>query len=476
MKQVNDLDTALQSLRRHSDRLVPIFEKFQQANMQLFFVGGCVRDAFMGRNVVDVDLTTDATPEVISSLISPLAETIWEVGAKFGTIGALIRGAKVEITTFRRDEYQPASRKPEVMFGTDLLGDLKRRDFTVNAMAVDVDLSAFHDPFDGMSALQNEVLVTPIDPLISFDDDPLRMLRAARFASEHAFHIEERTFAAMATMASRIEVVSAERIRDELSLIMLSPRPTIGLRILVDTGIADFILPELPAMKLTEDEHKLHKDVYEHSLQVLEHATILEDAHVPEFDPDLVLRLAALLHDIGKPATKKVLRNGQVTFHHHEVVGARMTRNRLKALRYPTEVIEQVSRLVELHLRFHGYARGEWTDSAVRRYVRDADKLLVHLHKLTRADCTTRNKKKALALQQTYSHLEERIAVLAEAEELAAIRPDLDGRQIMEILGIGPGPEVGQAYDFMLELRLDQGPLTYEQARDQLISWWAARH
>lgn len=464
---------ALQLLGARGQAVSQVTDAFKAAGFDLYFVGGCVRDALMGRPIVDLDLTTNADPTAIKSLVEPIAETLWEVGARFGTIGAIVRGHKVEVTTYRSDAYQPDSRKPDVVFGDNLRDDLKRRDFTVNAMAVSADLTDFQDPFNGFEDLVASRLVTPIDPLISFGDDPLRMMRAARFASQHDFVIAPQALSAISQMAERITIVSAERVRDELDLILLSRDPTIGLRILVETGLAHYVLPELPGMRTTEDEHRLHKDVYEHSLQVLKHAVILEQAHEPVFEPDLTLRLGALLHDIGKPATKKVLRNGQVTFHHHEVVGARMAKNRLKALRYPSEVIDRVSRLVELHLRFHGYAAGEWTDSAVRRYVRDADDLLVHLHKLTRADCTTRNKKKALALQETYSHLEKRIVELAQAEELASIRPDLDGQQIMQILDIKPGPLVGKAYDYMLEIRLERGPLPFEKAREVLLSWWA---
>jgi poly(A) polymerase len=408
-------------------------------------------------------------------LLTPVADTVWQVGAKFGTVGGLVNGTKVEITTYRSDVYQQGSRKPEVVFGNSLADDLKRRDFTVNAMALGVDLKDFVDPFDGLKSLEDKLLVTPIEPEKSFSDDPLRMMRAARFVSQHDFQIDPRVLAAMQAMADSITVVSAERVRDELDLILLSPNPEAGLRVLVETGLADRVLPELSGMQSTEDEHKLHKDVYQHSLQVLRHAIVLETEHEPRLQPDLILRLAALLHDIAKPATKKVSKSGQVTFHHHEVVGARMARNRLKALRYPNDVIEKVSRLVELHLRFHGYADGDWTDSAVRRYVRDADDLLIHLHKLTRADCTTRNKRKALDLQKTYSELEKRIGVLAAEEELAAIRPDLNGSQIMEILSIPPGREVGNAYEYMLELRLERGPMSFEDARDALLDWWRKR-
>jgi poly(A) polymerase len=462
-------------MQPHVERIKPLAEAFAARGFEMFFVGGCVRDAFMSRPVIDIDLTTNARPDSISELLTPVADTVWQVGAKFGTVGGLVNGTKVEITTYRSDVYQQGSRKPEVVFGNSLADDLKRRDFTVNAMALGVDLKDFVDPFDGLKSLGDKLLVTPIEPEKSFSDDPLRMMRAARFVSQHDFQIDPRVLAAMQAMADSITVVSAERVRDELDLILLSPNPEAGLRVLVETGLADRVLPELSGMQSTEDEHKLHKDVYQHSLQVLRHAIVLETEHEPRLQPDLILRLAALLHDIAKPATKKVSKSGQVTFHHHEVVGARMARNRLKALRYPNDVIEKVSRLVELHLRFHGYADGDWTDSAVRRYVRDADDLLIHLHKLTRADCTTRNKRKALDLQKTYSELEKRIGVLAAEEELAAIRPDLNGSQIMEILSIPPGREVGNAYEYMLELRLERGPMSFEDARDALLDWWRKR-
>lgn len=466
---------AKEQLAPHAMRLTGLLAAFSEAGRDLYFVGGCVRDALMSRPVIDVDLTTDARPEEIAKLLKPISETTWEVGARFGTVGGLINGQKVEITTYRSDSYLPETRKPEVVFGDNLQDDLKRRDFTINSMAMSADLKELIDPFEGVVAIENKVLITPIEPDVSFGDDPLRMMRAARFASQFGFSIDDQAWQAMRSMAQRIDVVSTERVRDELDLILLSNNPEIGLRLLVESGIADRVLPELSAMQSTEDEHRLHKDVYQHSLQVLRHAIILEAEHEPRFEPNLVLRLAALLHDIAKPNTKKISKSGQVTFHHHEVVGARMARNRLKALRYPNEVIDQVSKLVELHLRFHGYADGDWTDSAVRRYVRDAGDLLVHLHKLTRADCTTRNKKKALDLQRTYSGLEQRIAELAAEEELAAIRPDLDGKQIMEILGIPPGREVGEAYDFLLEQRLENGPMSFDQAREALLAWWQKR-
>ena len=394
---------------------------------------------------------------------------------RFGTVGARKGDLHLEITTYRSESYDADSRKPEVTFGDTLAGDLARRDFTVNAMAVRLPTLEFVDLHDGMGDLAERVLRTPIAPEESFGDDPLRMMRAARFVSQLNFAIAPEVLIAMREMATRLEIVSAERIRDELTKLLLGAHPRLGLAVLVETGLAAYVLPELPGLKLEIDEHHRHKDVYEHSLTVMEQAIDLETSHAPTSGPDLVLRLAALLHDIGKPKTRRFEGDGGVSFHHHEVVGARMVRKRLTALRYPNELIDDVSKLTELHLRFHGYGTGEWTDSAVRRYVRDAGDQITRLHKLTRADCTTRNRKRAAALQAAYDGLEERIAVLAEQEELAAIRPDLDGNRIMEILGVRPGREVGEAYTYLLELRLDQGPLGEDEAERALRAWWAAR-
>ena len=394
---------------------------------------------------------------------------------RFGTVGARKGDHHLEITTYRRESYDPDSRKPEVTFGDTLAGDLARRDFTVNAMAVRLPTLEFVDLHDGMADLGAGILRTPIAPEESFGDDPLRMMRAARFVAQLGFTIDEPVLAAMTAMAPRLEIVSAERIRDELSKLLLSARPRLGLAVLVETGLADYVLPELPGLKLEIDEHHRHKDVYEHSLTVMEQAMDLETSHQPRSEPDLVLRLAALLHDIGKPKTRRFEKDGGVSFHHHEVVGARMVRKRLTALRYPNDVVDDVAKLTELHLRFHGYGSGEWTDSAVRRYVRDAGEQLTRLHKLTRADSTTRNRKRAEALQHAYDSLEQRIAQLSEQEELAAIRPDLDGNQIMQILEIPPGREVGAAYNHLLELRLDRGPLGPDEAERELRAWWAAR-
>ncbi|MGA0944176.1 MAG: CCA tRNA nucleotidyltransferase [Candidatus Nanopelagicales bacterium] len=460
-----------------ADGLGGLAARFAEAGHELALVGGPVRDIMLGRPGVmnDLDLTTDARPERIEELVSGWADHVWDVGMRFGTVGARKGDRHLEITTYRRESYDPDSRKPEVTFGDTLAGDLARRDFTVNAMAVRLPTLEFVDLHDGMADLAAGILRTPITPEESFGDDPLRMMRAARFVSQLGFTIDDPVLTAMTAMAPRLEIVSAERIRDELSKLLLSARPRLGLAVLVETGLADYVLPELPGLKLEIDEHHRHKDVYEHSLTVMEQAMDLETSHKPTTEPDVVLRLAALLHDIGKPKTRRFEKDGGVSFHHHEVVGARMVRKRLTALRYPNDVVDDVAQLTELHLRFHGYGSGEWTDSAVRRYVRDAGEQLTRLHKLTRADSTTRNRKRAEALQRAYDSLEQRIAQLSEQEELAAIRPDLDGNQIMQILGIPPGREVGAAYNHLLELRLDRGPLGPDEAERELRAWWDAR-
>lgn len=445
---------------------------FAKAGYELALVGGPVRDALRGQHSSDLDLTTNARPEQITALLSGWADAIWDVGAAFGTIGARKGDNKFEITTYRADKYQKDSRKPDVQFGDSLIEDLRRRDFTVNAMAVTLPGLKFVDPFGGIDDLVARTLRTPATATESFDDDPLRMMRAARFASQLGFTVADDVIAAMRSMADRISIVSAERVRDEIIKLVLGDHPRLGLELLVHTGLADLVLPELPKLALEIDEHHRHKDVYQHTLTVLEQAIDLERSHEPVSEPDFVLRFASLMHDIGKPKTRRFEEGGGVSFHHHEVVGAKLTEKRMKALRFSNEEIEQVCTLVGLHLRFHGYGSGEWTDSAVRRYVRDAGDQLSRLHKLTRADCTTRNKKKAEALAKTYDHLEERIARLAEEEELAAIRPDLDGNQIMEILGVGPGPLVGKAYQYLLEYRLDNGPVSKETATELLRSWW----
>ncbi len=443
---------------------------FIDAGEEIALVGGSVRDALMGRSLADFDFATSATPEQVLSLVRPWADSVWEVGIRFGTVGVRKAGHQIEITTYRAEAYEPDSRKPDVVYGRTLDEDLIRRDFTVNALAVSLPGLLLIDRHQGLQDLADEVLRTPAAPEASFSDDPLRMMRAARFVSELGFTIEPQTRAAISEMAERITIVSAERLQAELSRLLLGAHPRRGLAVLVDSGLADHVLPELPALKLEIDEHHRHKDVYEHSLTVLEQAIALETS-----GPDLVLRLAALLHDIGKPRTRRFEPGGGVSFHHHEAVGARMAKQRLKALRYSNDVIDEVSRLVELHLRFHGYGTGQWTDSAVRRYVRDAGELLPRLHALTRADCTTRNRRRAQALQRAYDGLEERIESLQEQEELAAIRPDLDGNDIMRILGLGPGREVGAAYRFLMDLRLDRGPMGPVLAEEALRAWWAAR-
>ncbi|WP_017604045.1 CCA tRNA nucleotidyltransferase [Nocardiopsis alkaliphila] len=459
------------------DSIQPVAEelgdRFAAHDQQLAIVGGPVRDALLGRISNDVDLTTDAVPQRILELVDGWADSVWTVGIEFGTVGLRKRGLQLEITTYRSEAYSPKSRKPEVSYGTDLHDDLSRRDFTVNAMAVHLPSQEFVDPFGGLADLRAKLLRTPGRPEDSFNDDPLRIMRAVRFAAQLGFSLAPEVAEAARNMADRLTIVSAERVRDELTKLMLSPDPRRGIELMVDLGIADHVLPEIPRMRLEIDEHHRHKDVYEHSLTVLDQAMELERSRGHE--PDLVLRLAALLHDIGKPKTRAFEGGNRVTFHHHEVVGASMSRKRLTALRFPKDVITQVSHLVALHLRFHGYGKGEWTDSAVRRYARDAGAQLEQLHILTRADCTTRNRRKAAALARSYDDIERRIDKLAEQEELDRIRPDLNGNEIQEVLGVGPGPLVGKAYRFLLELRLEHGPMDKETAAEKLRSW-AAEH
>ena len=448
---------------------------FTAAGHDLALVGGPVRDALLGRLGEDLDVTTDATPDQVLAIVHGWADSVWDVGIAFGTVGVRKGDHKIEITTYRAESYDAGSRKPDVTYGTSLQDDLVRRDFTVNAMAVRVPSLEFVDPFGGLDDLRAGVLRTPGTPEDSFGDDPLRMMRAARFASTLGFAVAPDVVAAMAQMYGRLAIVSAERVRDELVKLVLGQHPRAGLALMVETRLADLVLPELPALALEVDEHHRHKDVYEHTLTVLEQAIELESTHEPVSGPDLVLRFAALMHDIGKPRTRRFEDDGRVSFHHHEMVGARMTRKRMQALRFSNDDTDAVAMLVELHLRFHGYGAGEWTDSAVRRYVRDAGDLLPRLHKLTRADCTTRNRRKADRLARTYDELEERVARLAEEEELAAMRPALDGDQIMAVLRIPPGRDVGEAYRYLLELRLDRGPMSEEDATAELLAWWAAR-
>ena len=467
---------AVQALLERAPVLVDLGERFAAAGHALHLVGGSVRDALLARLGDDLDLTTDARPAEVLDLVAGWAEATWETGIAFGTVGVAKKGHRIEITTYRDESYDPASRKPEVSYGDSLDGDLVRRDFAMNAMALALpdwrDPGAFVDPFGGMDDLAAGVIRTPGRPEDSFDDDPLRMMRAARFAAQLGFEVAPEVVAAMMDRAPRLAIVSAERVRGELEKLLLGAHPRKGLELMVDTGLADVVLPELPALRLEIDEHHQHKDVYQHTLQVLERAIALED------EPDLVLRLAALLHDIGKPATRRHEPGGGVSFHHHEVKGAHLARKRLKALTFGKDVVEAVFLLTEMHLRFHGYGQpgtSPWTDAAVRRYVHDAGAQLERLHKLTRSDCTTRNKRRADRLARAYDDLERRIADLAAQEELDRIRPDLDGNEIMRVLGVPAGPLVGRAYKHLLALRMERGPLGPEAAEEELRAWFATQ-
>ncbi len=474
---MSSVANAVETLRLATTRepISRLAKAFAAAGFELALVGGPVRDAFLERPVNDFDFTTSALPDEIEKIVKPLASATWDVGRDFGTIAAQLGDFRVEITTYRADSYDGTSRKPEVIFGDSLEADLFRRDFTMNAMALTLPELKLVDPCGGLADLLAGVLKTPIAPEESFNDDPLRMMRAARFASQIGASIEASTLQAMTDMAGRIEDVSAERVRDELLRMLASDNPRLGLEILVETGLAERVLPELPALKLETDEHAHHKDVYQHTLTVLDQAIAEEKLRNPGAQADVTLRLAALLHDIGKPATRRFEAGGTVTFYHHDVVGAKLATKRLKALRLDKETITAVATLIELHLRFFGYADAAWSDSAVRRYVRDAGAQLDRLHIVVRADVTTRNKRKADRLSFAYDDLENRIAELAEQEQLQAMRPDLDGEEIMKILGIGPGRDVGQAYRFLLEVRLDEGEIGAEAATQRLLEWWAAR-
>lgn len=488
------LQEAFTSLRALDRDLLPLTQAFQDAGHSLFLVGGSVRDALLGRLSHDLDFTTDARPQAIVDIVTPLAETVWDTGIEYGTVSALVKGQILEITTFRADQYDGQSRNPEVSFGDSLDGDLIRRDFRANAIALELSPDGNHqlrDPLNGLEDLQTGVLDTPDSPEISFNDDPLRMLRACRFVSQLEFGVTKRVKEAMTAMSEQISRITVERVAVELNKLMLGAAPWVGLDLMVETGLADHVLPELPALKLTQDEHRQHKDVYWHSLKVLRNAVNLEAER--GLEPSLELRMAALLHDIGKPDTRAFTESGAVTFHQHEVVGARITRRRLRKLKYSKQHVQDIGQLVFLHMRFHGYAdtqgkgqnqdarrgAGEkdnnestWTDSAVRRYVNDAGELLPLLHLLVRADCTTRNQRKAQRLQRTYDNLEKRIEQLQEQEDLAAVRPDLDGNEIMEILDLKPGPDVGKAWAYLKELRLDRGPMEREDAIAALKQWW----
>ncbi|HXL16784.1 MAG TPA: CCA tRNA nucleotidyltransferase [Streptosporangiaceae bacterium] len=475
-------------LRERVPGAAEIGRLFARHGHEVALVGGPVRDVFLGQQPGDLDLTTDATPEQVLAMVSGWADKVWTVGIAFGTVGLRKGNSVFEITTYRSEQYGRASRKPDVQYGRSLEEDLGRRDFTINAMAARLPGYELVDPFGGLDALKEKVLRTPGRPEQSFSDDPLRILRAARFAAKLGFTVAPEVRTAMTEQASRLEIVSVERMAAELTKLMLTPDPALGIDVLVQTDVADEVLPEVSRLRMEADEHHRHKDVYQHSLTVLRQAIELEPRY--GLAGDLTVRLAALLHDIGKPRTRSLLPDGGVAFHLHEVVGAKMTKRRLTALRFPNDVVRDVSRLVELHLRFHGYGEGAtrpdrggsgglsppepaWTDSAVRRYVRDAGPLLSRLHVLTRADCTTRNRAKAERLARAYDGLERRIAELSEREELARIRPELDGNQIMRILGIAPGPLVGRAYDFLLELRITEGELGRERVTQELLRWAA---
>ncbi|GAA4796679.1 CCA tRNA nucleotidyltransferase [Corynebacterium canis] len=468
---VTNLDFQLTELEAVIDVLTPLARLFGERGYPIYLVGGSVRDACLGELGQDLDFTTPARPEVVREILDDYADTVWDTGIDYGTVSAEYAGNQIEITTFRSDIYDGESRNPVVTFGDTLEGDLVRRDFKVNAMAVEITPDGefvFHDPTGGFADLQAKRLDTPDAPERSFSDDPLRMLRAARFVSQLGFAVVDRVQEAMTEMSAEIGRITAERVRAELDKLVAGKAPWAGINLMVNTGIADHVFPEIPGMKLTQDEHKQHKDVYAHSMQVLRQAIAQE-----EDGPDLVLRWAALLHDCGKPATRAFKPEGGVTFYHHEVVGAKLVRKRMRALKYSKQMVQDVSQLVYLHMRFHGFGDGQWTDSAVRRYVTDAGPLLSRLLKLVRADCTTRNQRKAQRLQRTCDHLEARIAELAAKEDLARVRPDLNGNEIMELLGLKPGPEVGRAWQFLKDLRLERGPLTREEAIAELQRWWA---
>ncbi len=476
------LATAQVALNRHGAVLRDLGRVFADNGHELYLVGGTVRDALLGRfdpQKNDLDFTTDARPDQMLRFLRGWGDALWDTGIDFGTL-AVAKGSpgnqdRLEITTFRADTYDQVSRNPEVRFGDNLADDLVRRDFTVNAMAVRVTPEGpteFLDPVGGLAALRAGVLDTPSEPEVSFGDDPLRMLRAARFVSQLGFSVAPRVRRALEEMAPQLSRITAERVAAELDKLLLGADPVAGVDLMVETGLGDVVLPEIGAMRMAIDEHHQHKDVYQHSLTVLRQAIDLEE---PPGSPDLVLRWAALLHDIGKPATRRHEPDGGVSFHHHEVVGAKMARKRMRELKYSKQMIADVSQLVYLHLRFHGYGDGRWTDSAVRRYVTDAGPLLNRLHKLVRADCTTRNKRRAARLQANYDDLERRIDELAAREDLERVRPDIDGNEIMQILGIPPGPQVGQAWNHLKELRLDRGPLDHDQAVEELWKWWNER-
>jgi poly(A) polymerase len=468
----DELLTAAKALQQHTPVLRELGQLFADAGHELYLVGGSVRDALLQRPLNDLDFTTDARPDRVQQVVRRWADGLWDTGIEFGTVGVGKGAERLEITTFRADAYDRVTRNPEVRFGDRLDDDLVRRDFTVNSMAVRITpagLGEFHDPLGGLDAIRNRVLDTPSTPEVSFGDDPLRMLRAARFVSQLGFDVAPRVRDAMTRMADELGRITVERVAAELDKMLLGTDPVAGIQLMVQTGLGEVVLPEVGGMRMAIDEHHQHKDVFQHSLTVLRQAIDLES------EPDLVLRWAALLHDVGKPSTRKHESDGGVSFHHHEVVGAKMARKRMRALKYSKQMIDDVSQLVYLHLRFHGYGDGKWTDSAVRRYVTDAGPLVDRLHKLVRADCTTRNKRRAARLQASYDDLENRIVELAAKEDLQRVRPDLDGNEIMRILDIPAGPLVGQAWQYLKELRLDRGPLEHDEAVEELQKWWNAR-
>ena len=456
--------------------IIELGEIFRAHDFELSLVGGPVRDAFLGIEPHDFDLTTNAHPSQTEAAIAKWADAIWDVGRDFGTIAARKGDVVVEITTYRTEEYDSDSRKPVVSYGDTLEGDLSRRDFTVNAMAMRLPGFVLVDPFDGLQDLADGILKTPVSAEQSFEDDPLRIMRAARFAAQLEADVSYEVMKAMEELAPRLEIVSAERIRSELERLVITDAPRRGLELMVYVGVADYVLPELAALRETTDEHGRHKDVYQHTLTVLDQAIDLEtddDGPVPR--PDFILRFAAIMHDVGKPATRRFEGGGKVSFHHHEAVGAKMTRKRMNALKFDKKTTKAVTDLVAGHLRFHGYGEQVWTDSAIRRYVADAGEQLERLHRLTRADCTTRNKRKSQYLSSAYDDLEARIDELKAQEELDAIRPDLDGHQIMKLLNVGQSRAVGEAYKYLLGLRMEEGPLGEEEATRRLMTWWENR-
>ena len=467
-------ELAIRALIARAPLASSLAQEFKSKGFTLALVGGSVRDAILGRLGNDLDFTTNALPQQSKKILQVWAENVWDTGIAFGTVAGKRGDTTIEVTTYRSEHYDPDSRKPDVVYGKEILGDLSRRDFTVNSMALELTGAEpeFIDPFNGLQDLAQRILQTPVTPDNSFTDDPLRMMRAARFASQLDFEISPSVMESIIKLSQRISIVSSERVRDEFIKILMSPNPRIGITILVNTGLAEIVIPEIPKLRLEIDEHHHHKDVFEHSITVLEQA-ITQEARLN--GPNLVIRLAALLHDIGKPKTRSYIDGGGVSFHHHEVVGARLAKKRLQELRFDSHTCEAVETLTALHLRFHGYGDGEWSDSAVRRYVRDAGVLLMHLHVLTRADCTTRNRAKAMHLAAVYDSLEMRIDLLMEQEELSKIRPDLDGAQVMALLNLKPSREVGAAMDFLMELRLDQGTIGQERATAELLKWWENR-